>query len=71
MGRNYNAEFDENELMDELNELDEEIVADQLNGGAVSNPSYIPQQANSNPAQPIAGGANQTEADALQNMMNI
>ena len=28
MGRNYNAEFDENELMDELNELDEEIVAD-------------------------------------------
>ena len=47
MGRNYNADFDENELMDELNELDEEIVADQINGGAVSNPSYIPQQANS------------------------
>jgi charged multivesicular body protein 5 len=28
MGRNYNAEFDESELMNELNELDEEIVSD-------------------------------------------
>ncbi len=30
MGRSYNVEFDENEIMEELNELDEEIVNEQL-----------------------------------------
>ena len=28
MGRNFGVEFDEWELMDELNELDEEIIGD-------------------------------------------
>ena len=30
MGRTYNCEFDEEGLMDELNELDEEIACEQL-----------------------------------------
>jgi charged multivesicular body protein 5 len=41
MGRTYNCDYDENELMDELNELDEEIVSEQLNEG-LGLPSYIP-----------------------------
>ena len=41
MGRTYNVDFDENELMDELNELDEEIVSEQLNEG-LGLPSYVP-----------------------------
>ncbi len=41
MGRSYNVEFDENELMDELNELDEEIVNEQLDEG-LNVPSYLP-----------------------------
>ena len=28
MGRNFGVEFDEAELMDELNELDEELISD-------------------------------------------
>ena len=28
MGQNFGVEFDENELMDELAELDEEIIGD-------------------------------------------
>ena len=48
MGRSYNGEFDENDLMDELNELDEEIVSEQLNEG-LGIPSYIP---NAQKAQP-------------------
>ena len=50
MGRNFGVEFDEGELMDELNELDEEIIGDQLNEG-LGLPSYIPQ---SNKADPNA-----------------
>ena len=42
MGRNFGVEFDEAELMGELNELDEEIIGDQLNEG-LGLPSYIPQ----------------------------
>ena len=38
MGRNFGVEFDENELMDELAELDAEIMNEEL-----SLPSYIPQ----------------------------
>jgi len=55
MGRNFGVEFDEGELMDELNELDEEIIGDQLNEG-LGLPSYIPQAAN--PAQPNPAQAN-------------
>ena len=41
MGMNFGVEFDENELLDELAELDEEIIADELNQG-LGMPSYIP-----------------------------
>ena len=34
-------EFDESELMNELNELDEEIINEQLNDG-LDVPSYVP-----------------------------
>ena len=44
MGRAYNCEFDEAELMGELDELDEEIVSEQLNEG-LGIPSYIPNSA--------------------------
>ena len=69
MGRAYNVEFDENELMGELDELDEELAAEQLDEG-LGMPSYVPnsqktgEAANAQPAQ-----AN--EADALNNMMQI
>ena len=42
MSRNFGVEYDENELMDELAELDEEIIGEQLNEG-IGLPSYIPQ----------------------------
>ena len=42
MGRNFGVEYDESELLDELNELDEEIIGDQLNEG-LGLPNYIPQ----------------------------
>ena len=45
MSRSYQVEYDESELMDELNELDEEIINEQLNDG-LDVPSYIPQQNN-------------------------
>ena len=44
MGRSYQVEYDEDELIDELNELDEEIVNEQLGTGLV--PEYIPKQQN-------------------------
>lgn len=47
MGRNFGVEYDENELMDELAELDAEIMDEEM-----SLPSYIPQ-GNKNP-QPAA-----------------
>ena len=37
MGRNFGVEYDEDELMGELNELDAEIMDEEL-----SLPSYIP-----------------------------
>ena len=46
MGRNFGTEFDEAALMDELNELDEEIGMEQLNGNNEFLPSYIPAQGN-------------------------
>ena len=54
MTRSYNVEYDETELMDELNELDEEIVNDQLNNAGMQGvPAYMPAQNNAAPAQPI------------------
>ena len=51
MTRSYNVEYDESELMDELNELDEEIVNEQLNSGNMAGvPSYMPAQQNFAPA---------------------
>ena len=44
MTRSYQVEYDESELMDELNELDEDIVNEQLNEG-LDVPSYIPKSA--------------------------
>jgi len=41
MGRAYNCEFDENELMGELNELDEELAMEQLDAG-LGVPNYVP-----------------------------
>ena len=78
MGRNFGVEYDETELMDELNELDEELIGDQLNEG-LGLPSYIPQnnqanvvQPNSNPAQPNKPvDANKADEQALEDMMQI
>lgn len=44
MGRNYNVECDENELLGELDELDEELAAEQLDEG-LGMPSYVPTAA--------------------------
>ena len=41
MGRSYQVEYDESELMNELAELDEEIVNEQLSDG-FNVPSYVP-----------------------------
>ena len=68
MGRAYNVEFDEGELMGELDELDEELAAEQLDAG-LGVPSYVPNSQKANEAQPAAAQAN--EADALNNMMQI
>ena len=55
MGRNYNVEMDENELLGELDELDEELAAEQLDEG-LGMPSYVPNSqkadGNANAAQP-------------------
>ena len=67
MGRAYNVEFDENELMGELDELDEELAAEQLDEG-LGVPSYVP---NSQKAGPQAAAAQPNETDALNNMMEI
>ena len=67
MGRAYNVEFDENELMGELDELDEELAAEQLDEG-LGVPSYVP---NSQKAGPQAASAQPNGADALNNMMEI
>jgi charged multivesicular body protein 5 len=43
MSRSYQVEYNESELMDELNELDEEIINEQL-GDGLNVPSYLPAQ---------------------------
>ena len=47
MGRNFGVEYDESELMDELQELDNELIDEDL-----SLPSYIP--AGQQPVKPAA-----------------
>ena len=69
MGRAYNVEFDEGELMGELDELDEELAMEQLDAG-LGMPSYVPnsqKEAGAAQAQP----AQANESDALNNMMQI
>ena len=68
MGRNFGVDYDEDELMGELQELDAEIMDEEL-----SLPSYIPQGAKQpNQPQPAAANANKpSEADELNNMMQI
>ena len=44
MGRNFGVDYDEADLLGELEELDEEIIGDQLNEG-MGLPSYIPTSA--------------------------
>ena len=78
MGRNFGVDYDESELLDELNELDEEIIGDQLNEG-LGLPSYIPQSNQANPAQPSTANtaqaskpdASKQDEQALQDMMQI
>ncbi len=67
MTRSYNVDYDESELMDELNELDEEIINEQL-GDGLNVPSYIPKQ---NVAEGNANKAVLNEEDQLKNMMQI
>ena len=69
MGRNFGVEFDEADLMDELNELDEELIGDQLQEG-LGMPSYVPQNPNAAAAvKPAEAGKQPSEAEALENMM--
>ena len=68
MGRSYDCAFDENELLGELDELDEELAAEQLDAG-LGMPSYVPNSQKQPDAQPAA--AQPSEADALNNMMQI
>jgi hypothetical protein len=68
MTRSYQCEYDESELMGELNELDEEIINEQLNDG-LAVPSYIPKQhATGNASANMAMG---NEDEQLKNMMQI
>ena len=69
MGRAYNVEFDEGELLGELDELDEELAAEQLDEG-LGVPSYVPNSQKVN-GGPQAAAAESSEADALNNMMSI
>ena len=55
MGRAYNCEFDEGELMGELDELDEELAAEQLDEG-LGVPNYVPNSQKAD-AQPAAAAA--------------
>lgn len=70
MSRSYQVEYDESELMDELNELDEEIVNEQLGDHTLNVPSYVPKQqvvaqGPAKPAQVIS------EEEQLKNLMHI
>ena len=62
MARTYDCQFDEAELMGELDELDEEIVSEQLNSD-LALPTYIPN------SQKADTGPQANEEAALNNMM--
>eukprot|EP00347_Sterkiella_histriomuscorum_P002692 403367174 len=66
MSRSYQVEYDESELMNELNELDEEIINEQL-GAGLNVPSYVPvsQQSTGAIKAPVS------EEDQLKNLMQI
>lgn len=66
MTRSYQCEYDEDALMDELNELDEEIVNEQL-GDGLNVPSYVPAQQ----ANPSSVNVGPSEEDQLKNLMQI
>ncbi len=70
MGRNFGVDYDEAELMGELDELDEEIIGEQLNEG-LGLPSYIPQNQNVNKDAAKPDAAQPSEEEALENMMQI
>ncbi len=65
MGRSYNVEYDESELMNELAELDEDIVNEQL-GDGFNVPSYVPSSKKQEAAK-----VEPSEEDQLKNMMQI
>ena len=69
MGRAYNCDFDENELLGELDELDQELAEEQFNDG-LGIPSYVP---NSNKADtgPQATTEQANPSAALNDMMQI
>ena len=70
MGRSYGVgDFDENDLMNELNELDEELAEEQLNEG-LGIPSYIPQSMQSDKVKESTGPEAQKQ-DALKDMMEL
>ena len=66
MSRSYQVDYDESELMGELDELNEEIVNEQLSDGLHSVPSYVPQQHTATAAK-----VEPSEEDQLKNMMQI
>ena len=69
MGRDYNVEMDENDLLGELDELDEELAAEQLDEG-LGMPSYVPNSQKAD-AGANANAPQANETDALNNMMQI
>ena len=58
MGQNFNVEYDENELLGELDELDEELAMEQLDAG-LSAPSYVPNSQKTADAESAQGQAAQ------------
>ena len=68
MGRNYNVECDENDLLGELDELDEELAAEQLDEG-LGMPSYVPKSADTANTNANVSDPQANETDALNNMM--
>ena len=69
MGRNFGVEFDEDELMGELADLDAEIMDEEL-----SLPTYIPgankADPNKVPSNPQAN-KDKNEEDELKDMMQM
>ena len=70
MGRAYNCDFDESELLGELDELDQELAEEQLDEG-LGIPSYVPNSQKADPNANANPAAAATDTDALNNMMQI